>query len=53
MSAAIRRGVPDIAPSNATVSGMLRTTGRRSPPLGFDAWGYILHVHTQYLPAQE
>ena len=33
MSAAIRRGVPDIAPSNAMVSGMLRTTGRRSPRL--------------------
>jgi hypothetical protein len=33
MSAAIKRGVPDIAPSNAPVSGMLSTTGRRSPRL--------------------
>ena len=29
----VRRGVPDIAPNNATVSGMLSTTGRCSPRL--------------------
>lgn len=33
MSVAIRRGVPDIALNNAIVSGMLSTTGRRSPRL--------------------
>jgi|CXWL01.1.fsa_nt_gi hypothetical protein len=33
MSAAITRGVPDIAPRNAIVSGMLMTTGKRSPRL--------------------
>lgn len=31
MSLAINRGVPVMAPSNAAVSGMLSTTGRRSP----------------------
>ena len=31
MSAAIRRGVTDIASNNAIVSGMLSTTGRRCP----------------------
>ncbi len=35
MSAAIRRGVPDIAFNNAIVSGMLSTTGRRCPRLAF------------------
>ena len=33
MRAATSHGVPNIASSNATVSGMLRTTGRHSPRL--------------------